>query len=450
MDDTTGNNEKREENGVSDENHANSDSGAKASCASTTVSNKLKLLQIVESSEKDKVKSEEDAKKRNYAFWSTQPVPQIGTSIQPEDIGPIEPDKPTEEIRSEPYSLPGGFCWETLDLQDPSVLEEVYKLLTENYVEDDDNMFRFDYSPEFLRWALQPPDYVQDWHVGVRTTSSTRKLVGFISGVPATIQVFSRVQKMAEINFLCVHKKLRAKRVTPVLIREITRRVNKRGIFQAVYTAGVFLPTPFATARYYHRSLNPKKLVETGFSGLRKNQTLQRLQKLYKLPQEPKTTNLRKVEDKDFSALTSLINSYLSQFSVAPVFTETEVRHWFNPVDNVVYCYVVEDSNSTITDMLSFYHLPSQVMNNPKHKAIKAAYSFYNVHTETPLTQIMNDALILAKQDGFDVFNCLNIMTNSSFVEDLKFGIGDGNLQFYFYNFKCPKISHELIGLVLQ
>lgn len=36
-------------------------------------------------------------------------------------------------------------------------LKEVYVLLNENYVEDDDNMFRFDYSSEFLRWALQPP-----------------------------------------------------------------------------------------------------------------------------------------------------------------------------------------------------------------------------------------------------------------------------------------------------
>ena len=62
----------------------------------------------------------------------------------------------------------------------------------------------------------------------------------------------------------------------------------------------------------------------------------------------------------------------------------------------------------------------------------------------------MQDALILAKQDSFDVFNCLNIMTNASFVEELKFGIGDGNLHYYFYNFKCPKVNHEQVGLVLQ
>jgi len=33
-------------------------------------------------------------------------------------------------------------------------LKEIYTLLNENYVEDDDNMFRFDYSPEFLHWYV--------------------------------------------------------------------------------------------------------------------------------------------------------------------------------------------------------------------------------------------------------------------------------------------------------
>jgi hypothetical protein len=43
-------------------------------------------------------------------------------------------------------------------------------------------------------------------------------------------------------------------RLAPVLIREITRRVNCKGTFQAVYTAGVVLPKPVATCRYWHRS----------------------------------------------------------------------------------------------------------------------------------------------------------------------------------------------------
>lgn len=64
----------------------------------------------------------------------------------------------------------------------------------------------------------------------------------------------------------------RSKRLAPTLIREITRRVNKRNIFQACYTAGVVIPKPVSTARYHHRSLNPKKLVEIQFSALGRNQ----------------------------------------------------------------------------------------------------------------------------------------------------------------------------------
>ena len=99
---------------------------------------------------------------------------------------------------------------------------------------------------------------------------------------------------MAEINFLCVHKKLRDKRLAPVLIKEVTRRINRRDIWQAAYvsfscllcehtltltqqqqhryTAGVVLPKPVGRAQYWHRSFNPEKadrgsiqLVETTY-----------------------------------------------------------------------------------------------------------------------------------------------------------------------------------------
>lgn len=63
---------------------------------------------------------------------------------------PIEADRTS--IRAEPYSLPAGFHWDTLNLDDPLVLAELYSLLSENYVEDDDAMFRFDYPPDFLKW----------------------------------------------------------------------------------------------------------------------------------------------------------------------------------------------------------------------------------------------------------------------------------------------------------
>lgn len=187
--------------------------------------------------------------KEKWKFWETQPVPALKSSIASGVNEPIETNKALSEIKADSFSLPEGFHWEDLDLNNKDELLELYNLLTENYVEDDDNMFRFDYSREFLKWALQPPGWLKNWHVGVRVTKN-KKLVGFISAVPAFMKVYDKNVKMVEINYLCVHKKLRSKRVAPVLIKEITRRVNLTGVFQAVYTAGVILPSPVSKCRF--------------------------------------------------------------------------------------------------------------------------------------------------------------------------------------------------------
>lgn len=391
-------------------------------------------------------KTTEEALQKQYKFWSTQPVPKMDEKIQKNE--PIEPDRRLDEIRPEPYSLPDGFVWDTLNLDEPLILTELYTLLNENYVEDDDSMFRFDYQQEFLKWALQPPGWLREWHVGVRVEKSGR-LVGFISAIPATLSIYKHSQKMVEINFLCVHKKLRSKRVAPVLIREITRRVNQKGIFQAVYTAGVVLPKPVGTCRYWHRSLNPKKLIEVKFSHLSRNMTMQRTLKLFKLPDTTKTPGFRVMRQSDIPGAHKLLMDYLRRFDMAPVFTEEDFRHWFTPQDGIVDSFVV-DNGRELTDFVSFYTLPSTVMHHPVHKTLKAAYSFYNVSNKTGWIDLMNDALVAARDMGFDVFNALDLMENKEFLEPLKFGIGDGNLQYYLYNWRCPSMPPNMIGLVLQ
>lgn len=160
-----------------------------------------------------------------------------------------------------------------------------------------------------------------------------------------------------EINFLCVHKKLRSKRVAPVLIREITRRVNLNGIFQAVYTAGVVLPKPISTCRYWHRSLNPKKLIETRFSHLTRNMTLQRTIKLYRLPTETKCQGLRQMTKKDIPSAHKLLSDYLPKFKVSPIFSKEEFKHWFFPRKTIVETYVLE-SNGVITGNNLFITIP--------------------------------------------------------------------------------------------
>jgi len=298
--------------------------------------------------------------------------------------------------------------------------------------------------------------------------------MALITGVPATVRAYDNPIQMVEINFLCVHKKLRSKRLAPVLIKEITRRVNLSGVFQAVYTAGVVLPTPVATCRYFHRSLDPKKLVEIGFSRIPPRMTMARMQKLYKLPEGTKTGRiegsntkednaggiasiLRPMVEEDVSSAHQLVTKHLKKFQLAIVFSEEEFRHWFLPRSGVISTYVAcngpsgsEDVSTKVTDLVSFYHLPSTIIGNPKHSHLNAAYSFYNVATSVDLVTLMKDALILAKYDeGMDVFNALRQMDNGEVLNELKFGIGDGNLNYYLYNWCCPTLKSEDVGIVL-
>ncbi len=112
------------------------------------------------------------------------------TIVEEGPEGPLE-HKKVDQIRPQPYPLPPDFEWCAVDLNDVDQCQAVYTLLTHNYVEDDEAMFRFDYSGDFLRWAMQPPGYSMDWHIGVRV-KATQKLVAFVSGVPAHLNVRSK------------------------------------------------------------------------------------------------------------------------------------------------------------------------------------------------------------------------------------------------------------------
>ncbi|KAG6536963.1 glycylpeptide N-tetradecanoyltransferase 1-like [Zingiber officinale] len=388
---------------------------------------------------------------KQHRFWDTQPVRQFKDGLGPSLVeGPIEQPTPVDAVKQEPYNLPALYEWTTCDMDDDRTCSEVCNLLRDNYVVNEASTFRLSFSKEFLRWALCPPGYFKSWHIGVRV-KATQKLVSFITGVPSRIRVRREVVRMAEVNLLCVHKKLRSKRLAPVMIKELTRRAHLENVWQAAYTGGLLLPTPIATCRYWHRSLNPKKLVDVRFYRLGPRMTMSRAVKLHRLPEAIVTLGFRKMELADVPAITKLLRGFLSQFFIAADLDEKDVEHWLLPVENVVDSYVVQNPGTNeLTDFCSFYTLSSSILNNQNHSVLKAAYSLYNVSTKTPLHQLVNDALIVAKKEDHDVFNALDIMHNHAFLDKLKFGPGDWRRHYYLYNYRIPfALRSPALGLVL-
>ena len=321
----------------------------------------------------------------SYKFWQTQPVPRFDDSAsaaQPQADGPIKEVIP-EKVPRDPAPLPESYEWVELDLTKEEEIKEVYELLTFHYVEDDNAMFRFNYSKSFLNWALKSPDWKKSWHIGVRAKGPSRLLVASIFGIPTKLRIRDNVLDVVEINFLCIHKKLRSKRLTPVLIKEVTRRCHLEGIYQAIYTAGVILPTPVGSCRYFHRSLDWLKLYEVGFSPLPPHSTKQRMIQRNKLPEDTSVKGWRAMTSSDIQPVYELLGRYLKRMQLAQEFTIAEIEHWFvnkqsDPAEQVVWAYVVEQDGK-ITDFTSFYCLESSVIGeaSKKHEKIRAAYLFY-------------------------------------------------------------------------
>lgn len=78
-------------------------------------------------------------------------------------------------------------------------------------------------------------------------------------------------------------------------------------------------------------------------------------------------------------------------------------------ITNVHYPFLVfffPQTNGKLTDMLSFYNLPSTIIGHKKYNTLYAAYSYYNVSNNTPLVDLMRDSLILAKKVRAIVLVC--------------------------------------------
>ncbi|VVA98979.1 unnamed protein product [Arabis nemorensis] len=149
--------------------------------------------------------------------------------------------------------------------------------------------------------------------------------------------------------------------------------------------------------------------------------------------------------------LVSLLRDYLSQFGVATEFDEIDVEHWFLPIKDVVHSYLVESPEThEVTDFCSFYNVTYTIAGNPKYTTVECAYSFYNVATSISFPQLMKDALIVSKKKGFHVFYALDVLHNESFLKELKFKEGDGQMHYYLYNYGLRSaLKPSELGLLL-
>lgn len=392
---------------------------------------------------------------KQHKFWNTQPILQNNeeknkqTDHDSED-GLIDVKKTPADVKPDPYKLPDLLTWKTMNLNDENDIDQVYQLLYYYYVEDASHRFRLSYSKETLKWAMCPPGYFMDLHIGI--LKDNKELIGFISAIPVNIRIRKNTLRTCEVNFLCVNKNYRSLGLAPILIKEVTRRLGLVNIFHSVYTAGLTITKPISNGNYWLRALNPSKLLNVKLINIlprfaKARNPLKLMQLYYNIP---KTTHhvLRPFKCEDGENVCNLLNNFLDKFLLSQVWSKEEIIHTFSQRNDVIYTYVYE-INGVITDLLSFYILNNKVIDDAKKNIIKIAYSFYIIPGTLTLEELYGHLFKLAKDVGCDLVNTLDIMDNKIILDPLKFTIGTGNLKYYIYNWKTNIMKSEQIGLVL-
>ena len=86
-------------------------------------------------------------------------------------------------------------------------------------------------------------------NLGLREHDSNN-LIGFVHSEKIRMRIKDHEIDAAEVNFLCLHKNYRKKRLSPYLIQEITQLSNSHHLYQALFTSAAKITEPLCTAGY--------------------------------------------------------------------------------------------------------------------------------------------------------------------------------------------------------
>ena len=318
------------------------------------------------------------------------------------EVGPIEPLP--EHVRQEPYSLPQGFHWVTLSSSD---VEEVLKF-SQKYIKD----ATIDISS--FNYITSHPNIKDEWQFGIRTING--KLVAVVLAFPACISI-GGVSLMCIQSSILHHPKYRGKRIWYMLNKELMRKVNLCNI-----------------NHLFRSSLNPSILKP--ISIIRFWKYIFDCPTNTQLPSSPRTPGWRRMTSEDVPSALALINQWSTQFEIRQVFnSEEEFAHAFlcPAVPNHVFTYVVENETNNITDLVSFRCVALVTSNDAVITTVAS--------TQTPVKQLIIDALVCAKESGSKAVAIHQYDIKYDVLSSLSFQhVLSDNLYFLIYNYKYHEV----------
>lgn len=323
----------------------------------------------------------------------------------------------TRVKKTEQKTLPGNFEWSSHSL------DTIYEFLKENYISDEED-FKMRYTLETLGWAIEVPGH-QNICIDDK---NTQKIIGFISLTPLNLKLNNNEVRAVQVNFLCVHKDYRNKKLVEYLITEAKRISEGKNRNQSIATIHNKIPGSILKASYWHRPINVNKLSKCGFYESNRPKT-----KFFEIRGR---SHFRKMTSKDIPKVTQILREYFKNFKISPVVNDSWVRHWLMPRDGVIYSYLNDETN----EFLSFYSIPYDKIDNSG--SINQAYLFYMTGDN------FNDAFLIAQNEGFDVFNTLGVVHDEELLKKHRFLEGSGYVNYHLFDWKLDcEISKKDVNI---
>ena len=320
------------------------------------------------------------------------------------EVGTIEPLP--EHVRQKPYSLPHGFNWVTM-----SNVEEIVKFINE-------------YGGGVLTnsrvklIAMHP--YARDeWQFGIKTTNG--KLVGIVLANPAYISI-KGVSLTCMRPCIINHPKYNGKRIWYMLNKELMRRANLYSINYVFAIQTYRLCKPISTTYLWRYKFDHPSNSQ--------------------LPSSPRTPGWRRMTPEDVPSALALINKWSSQFEIRQVFnSEEEFVHKFlcPTVKNILFTYVVENETNGITDLIAL-RLHNEISMQFACTAL--------VSTQSPVRQLITDALVCAKENGALELQIPQRAIKSEILSSLSFQYQGESTCLVIYNYRYHEVPPSEVWYV--
>lgn len=310
----------------------------------------------------------------------------------------------------------------------------------------EDAAFKLHYSADHIKWLVSVSEEKHDHLCYALVFKGTKILAGFIMGTVVEYVHNDENIRMTEVNLLCVHPKLRRQNYGLYLINEFVRRVGLINHTEAIYTGVNKLGPPsvyMGTATYYHRPLNLDYLIELGFTDYGPYKSIKEKKSMLRLPQSSKY--LKELTIDNLETAHKMFSGFISKYKLYPIMSqEMFIKTFYN--NNYVKCYLCYNEDK-IVDMISYYIIPYKHIESGK--IVKAVLLYYYTNYSNNLQIWIKNLMIIARNNGFHLFNALNIMDNQEILNDLHFEEGTGILHYLVYKHKVTSIEANEIGKIL-